>query len=178
MRQARSRRKVFAFRGQLAQHGAKDAEKMLRILVRSQYRLLVFILNLPKQKGTYPSAMHLASLESHHREDLPRAPSLVVTVFSRSTWDGTQVSLFLLPVIARHGCAVMSKTNRLRRTDARRSPAFLACRITGSRRNVKDMLIFNFQGAEVVCLIEEQFYPSTFVLLKNFGHCSNFFRFS
>ena len=109
VRQARSRRKVFAFRGQLAQHGAKDAEKMLRILVRSQYRLLVFILNLPKQKGTYPSAMHLASLESHHREDLPRAPSLFVTVFSRSTWDGTQVSLCFLPVNAQHGCAALSQ---------------------------------------------------------------------
>ena len=137
----------------------------------------LYLSSISPSKGTYPPAMPLASLESHHRRDLPRAPSLVVTVFSRSTWDGTQVSLFLLPVIARHGCAVMSKTNRLRRTDARRSPAFLACRITGSRRNVKDMLIFNFQGAEVVCLIEEQFYPSTFVLLKNFGHCSNFFDF-
>ena len=31
------------------QHGAKDAKKMLRILVRSQYRLLVFILDIPKQ---------------------------------------------------------------------------------------------------------------------------------
>ena len=138
----------------------------------------LYLSSISPSKGTYPPAMPLASLESHHRRDLPRTPSLVVTVFSRSTWDGTQVSLFLLHVIARHGCAVMSKTNRLRRTDARRSPAFLACRITGSRRNVKDMLIFNFQGAEVVCLIEEQFYPSTFVLLKNFGHCSNFFRFS
>ena len=125
----------------------------------------LYLSSISPSKGTYPPAMPLASLESHHRRDLPRAPSLVVTVFSRSTF-------------ARHGCAVMSKTNRLRRTDARRSPAFLACRITGSRRNVKDMLIFNFQGAEVVCLIEEQFYPSTFVLLKNFGHCSNFFRFS
>ena len=72
-------------------------------------KLLVFILNLPKQKGTYPPAMHLASLEFHHREDLPRAPSLVMTVLSRSTWDGTQVSLSILPVNAQHGCAALSQ---------------------------------------------------------------------
>ena len=138
----------------------------------------LYLSSISPSKGTYPPAMPLASLESHHRRDLPRAPSLVVTVFSRSTWDGTQVSLFLLPVIARHGCAVMSKTNRLRRTDARRSPAFLACRITGSRRNVKDMLIFNFQGAEIVYLIEELFYPSN-PLFHTFLRFDNlFFNFS
>ena len=138
----------------------------------------LYLSSISPSKGTYPPAMPLASLESHHRRDLPRAPSLVVTVFSRSTWDGTQVSLFLLPIIARHGGTVMSKTNRLRRTDARRSPAFLACRITGSRRNVKDMLIFNFQGAEIVCLIEELFYPSN-PLFHTFLRFDNlFFNFS
>ena len=152
-----------------------------------------FLIKSCPSKGTYPPAMPLASLESHHRRDLPRAPSLVVTVFSRSTWDGTQVSLFLLPVIARHRCAVTSKTNRLRRTDARRSPAFVACRITGStafvacritgsRRNVKDMLIFNFQGAEVVCLIEVFYalYYSTYRFFTrkktaNYEFSKNFF---
>ena len=137
----------------------------------------LYLSSISPSKGTYPPTMPLASLESHHRRDLPRAPSLVVTVFSRSTWDGTQVSLFLLPVIARHGCAITSKTNRLRRTDARRSPAFVACRITGSRRNVKDMLIFNFQGAEIVCLIEELFYPSTPLLHTFFAFGRNFFNF-
>lgn len=117
----------------------------------------LYLSSISPSKGTYPPAMHLASLESHHRRDLPRAPSLVVTVFSRSTWDGTQVSLFLLPVIAHRGCAVTSKTNRLRRTDVRRSPAFVACRLPDSRKNVKDMLIFNFQGTGIVCLIEAFF---------------------
>ena len=142
----------------------------------------LYLSSISPSKGTYPPAMPLASLESHHRRDLPRAPSLVVTVFSRSTWDGTQVSLFLLPVIARHGGAVTSKTNRLRRTDARRSPAFVACRITGSRRNVKDMLIFNFQGAEVVCLIEVFYalYYSTYRFFTrkktaNYEFSKNFF---
>lgn len=142
----------------------------------------LYLSSISPSKGTYPPAMPLASLESHHRRDLPRAPSLVVTVFSRSTWDGTQVSLFLLPVIARHRCAVTSKTNRLRRTDARRSPAFVACRITGSRRNVKDMLIFNFQGAEVVCLIEVFYalYYSTYRFFTrkktaNYEFSKNFF---
>ena len=121
----------------------------------------LYLSSISPSKGTYPPTMHLASLESHHRRDLPRAPSLVVTVFSRSTWDGTQVSLFLLPVIAHHGCAVTSKTNRLRRTDVRRSLAFVAHRLPDSRRNVKDMLIFNFQGSKVVCLIEELFSPLT-----------------
>ena len=71
-----------------------------------------------------------------------------------------------------------SKTNRLRRTDVRRSPAFVARRLPDSRRKVKDMMIFNFQGSGIVCLIEELFSPSTFVLLNDLGHCSNFFRFS
>ena len=138
----------------------------------------LYLSSISPSKGTYPPTMPLASLESHHRRDLPRAPSLVVTVFSRSTWDGTQVSLFLLPIIARHGGTVTSKINRLRRTDARRSPAFVACRITGSRRNVKDMLIFNFQGAEIVCLIEELFYPSN-PLFHTFLRFDNlFFNFS
>ena len=138
----------------------------------------LYLSSISPSKGTYPPAMPLASLEFHHRRDLPRAPSLVVTVFSRSTWDGTQVSLFLLPIIARHGGTVTSKINRLRRTDARRSPAFVACRITGSRRNVKDMLIFNFQGAEIVCLIEELFYPSN-PLFHTFLRFDNlFFNFS
>ena len=138
----------------------------------------LYLSSISPSKGTYPPTMPLASLESHHRRDLPRAPSLVVTVFSRSTWDGTQVSLFLLHVIARHGGTVMSKTNRLRRTDAHSSPAFVACRITGSRRNVKDMLIFNFQGAEIVCLIEELFYPSN-PLFHTFLRFDNlFFNFS
>ena len=69
----------------------------------------------------------------------------------------------LLPVIAQHGCAVTSKTNRLRRADVRRSLAFVAHRLPDSRRNVKDMLIFNFQGAEIVCLIEELFLPLYFL---------------
>lgn len=41
-----------------------------------------------------------ASLEFHHREDLPQPPSLVATVLSRSTFDLTEVSLSHLPVIA------------------------------------------------------------------------------
>jgi hypothetical protein len=44
--------------------------------------------------------LHLAPLEFHHREDLPRPPSLVATVLSRSTFDLTEVSLSPLPVIA------------------------------------------------------------------------------
>ena len=60
---------------------------------------LVFILNIP-QPGTHQTVMHLTTLEFHHREDLPRPPSLVATVLSRSTFDLTEVSLSLLPVIA------------------------------------------------------------------------------
>jgi hypothetical protein len=44
--------------------------------------------------------LHIAPLEFHHREDLPRPPSLVATVLSRSTFDWTEVSLSPLPVIA------------------------------------------------------------------------------
>ncbi|MDO5124574.1 MAG: hypothetical protein Q4D44_07935 [Eubacteriales bacterium] len=61
--------------------------------------LLVFILNIP-QPGTHQTVMHLTPLEFHHREDLPQPPSLVATVLSRSTFDLTEVSLSLLPVIA------------------------------------------------------------------------------
>ena len=53
--------------------------------------------------------MPLASSEFHRRGDLPWAPSFVMTVLSRSTWDWTQVSLFLLPVIAQHGGAALSQ---------------------------------------------------------------------
>ena len=42
----------------------------------------------------------IASLEFHHRGDLPQPPSLVATVLSRSTFDLTEVSLSPLPVIA------------------------------------------------------------------------------
>ncbi len=44
--------------------------------------------------------LHIASLESHHPEDLPEPPSYVATVLSRSTFDRTEVSLSQLPVIA------------------------------------------------------------------------------
>ena len=60
---------------------------------------LVFILDTP-QSGTHQTALHIAPLEFHHREDLPRPPSLVATVLSRSTFDLTEVSLYHLPVIA------------------------------------------------------------------------------
>lgn len=40
---------------------------------------------------------------------LSSCSSLVVTVFSRSTWDWTQVSLSILPVNAQHGCAALSQ---------------------------------------------------------------------
>ena len=138
----------------------------------------LYLSSISPSKGTYPPAMPLASLESHHRRDLPRTPSLVVTVFSRSTWDGTQVSLFLLPVVARHGCAITSKNNRLRRTDARRSPAFVARRLPDNRRKVKDMLIFNFQGSEYCVFDRGAFYPSN-PLFHTFLRFDNlFFNFS
>ena len=61
--------------------------------------LSLFILNALRQ-GTHQTALHIAPLEFHHREDLPRPPSLVATVLSRSTFDLTEVSLYHLPVIA------------------------------------------------------------------------------
>lgn len=61
---------------------------------------LVFILNIP-QLGTHQTAIaFIASLEFHHREDLPQPPSLLATVLSRSSCDWTEVSLSPLPVIA------------------------------------------------------------------------------
>lgn len=62
-------------------------------------RLSLFILDA-LQQGTHQTALHIAPLEFHHREDLPRPPSLVTTVLSRSTFDLTEVSLYHLPVIA------------------------------------------------------------------------------
>ena len=61
--------------------------------------LSLFILNALRQ-GTHQTALHIAPLEFHHREDLPRPPSLVATVLSRSTFDLTEVSLSPLPIIA------------------------------------------------------------------------------
>ena len=43
----------------------------------------------------------------------------------------------------------------------RHSHACSARRLPDSRRNVKDMLIFNCQGAESVCLMKELFYSLT-----------------
>ena len=61
--------------------------------------LSLFILDTLRQ-GTHQTALHIAPLEFHHREDLPQPPSLVATVLSRSTFDWTEVSLSPLPVIA------------------------------------------------------------------------------
>ena len=62
--------------------------------------LPLFILYTLRQ-GTHQTAIaFIASLGFHHREDLPRPPSLVTTVLSRSTFDWTEVSLSPLPVIA------------------------------------------------------------------------------
>ena len=62
--------------------------------------LSLFILNALRQ-GTHQTAIaFIASLGFHHREDLPRPPSLVTTVLSRSTFDLTEVSLSPLPIIA------------------------------------------------------------------------------
>ena len=62
--------------------------------------LSLFILYTLRQ-GTHKTAIaFIASLEFHHREDLPQPPSLVATVLSRSTFDLTEVSLSLLHVIA------------------------------------------------------------------------------
>ena len=69
-----------------------------------------------------------------------------------------------------------SKTNRLRRPNVCRSLAFVARRLPDSRRNVKDMLIFNFQGSEVVCLMEELFYPSTPLFHTFFDFGRKFFE--
>ena len=55
---------------------------------------------MPCDKEHIKRLLHLAPLEFHHREDLPQPPSLVATVLSRSTFDLTEVSLSLLPVIA------------------------------------------------------------------------------
>ena len=62
--------------------------------------LSLFILDALRQ-GTHQTAIaFIASLEFHHREDLPQPPSLLATVLSRSSCDWTEVSLSLLPVIA------------------------------------------------------------------------------
>lgn len=57
--------------------------------------------------GTHPPAMHFASLEFHHSQDLCEAPSLAATAhgtlfvpLQRSACDWTQVSLLPLPVMA------------------------------------------------------------------------------
>lgn len=54
--------------------------------------------------------LHIASLESHHPEDLPEPPSYVATVLSRSTFDRTEVSLSPLPVIAFFVFALQSQS--------------------------------------------------------------------
>lgn len=68
----------------------------------SVYRYLSL---MPCDKEHIKRLLHIAPLEFHHREDLPQPPSLVATVLSRSTFDLTEVSLSLLPVIAFIECA-------------------------------------------------------------------------
>lgn len=71
------------------------------VLDNSEFQVILlslFILDTLRQ-GTHQTALHIAPLEFHHREDFPQPPSLVATVLSRSTFDLTEVSLSPLPVI-------------------------------------------------------------------------------
>ena len=82
----------------------------------------------------------IASLEFHHRGDLPQPPSLVTTVLSRSTFDWTEVSLSPLPVIAFIEFAFQCLS--LKNCKGVRS---CSLSVPNSRRKVSDVLIFYFQ---------------------------------
>ena len=88
--------------------------------------------------------MHIAPLEFHHHEDLPRPPSLVATVLSRSTFDLTEVSLSPLPVIAFIEFAFQC-LNPEDLIGVRSFSSF----IKNNKRNVSDVLILTFQGSKM-----------------------------
>jgi hypothetical protein len=100
--------------------------------------------------------LHLAPLEFHHRGDLPQPPSLVATVLSRSTFDLTEVSLSPLPVIAVIEFAFQCLSPEV----LYRSSLIWLVR-PNSRRNVSDVLIFYFQGANIIA---RNFIPSILYL--------------
>ena len=70
------------------------------ITLNFKLSLCRYLSSIPCDKEHIRRHCIIASLEFHHREDLPQPPSLVTTVLSRSTFDLTEVSLYLLPVIA------------------------------------------------------------------------------
>lgn len=59
-----------------------------------------YLSSIPCDKEHIRRHCIIASLEFHHRGDLPQPPSLLATVLSRSSCDWTEVSLSPLPVIA------------------------------------------------------------------------------
>ena len=104
-----------------------------------------FVLDTPNTREQIFRSVHTTSLESHHREDLPRPPSFAATVLSRSAL-GLDGSTIMFSAVMAYGVIAVTP-QELRRI------ALLAVAIRpllwlvlfGHRREVEEMLLFSCQ---------------------------------
>ena len=122
----------------------------------------------PQAKGTYLPSMHLDSWDSHPRVDLTQMPPSVATAHGSAT--ASTLALWLdISIIIPSACRGL----RCELLSHRQSPedlerllsvdsfgcSLLWLALSDSRRKVKGMLIFNFQGSQG----KADFYPLTYV---------------